>query len=86
LDSRIRSALILYAFSVLGLFLLVAPWTPIWSRAAVLLLPTPAGAWVMSGWARGVVSGLGAIDLMVALQVARELWRQMNPVLEAREE
>ena len=81
MDSRIRSALILYAFSVLGLFLLVAPWTPIWSRAAVVLLPTPAGAWVRSGGVRGVASGLGAVDLMIALQVARELRRQMNPVL-----
>ena len=79
MDSRIRSALTLYAFSVLGLFLLVAPWTPIWSRATVVLLPTPAGAWAMSGWARGLVSGLGALDLIVAGQVARELWRRMTP-------
>jgi hypothetical protein len=78
LDSRIRSALTLYSFAVLGLFLLVAPWTPIWTRAAVLLLPTPAGVWAVSGWARGLVSALGALDLAVAMQVARELWGQMN--------
>ena len=68
----------LYAFAVLGLFLAVAPWTPIWSRAAILLIPTPVGAWAISGWARGLVSALGVLDLMVAGKVARELWHEMN--------
>jgi hypothetical protein len=78
LDSRIRSALALYAFAVLGLFLLVAPWTPIWTRATIALAPTPAGPWIGSGWVRGLVSGLGALDLAVALQVLRELWSRMR--------
>lgn len=63
---------------MLGLFLLVAPWTPIWTRATIALAPTAAGPWVASGWLRGLVSGLGALDLAVALQVLRELWREMN--------
>jgi hypothetical protein len=78
-DLRIRTALMLYAFAVFGLFLLVAPWTPIWNRAMLALLPTSIGAWVMSGWVRGVISGLGALDLLMALQVAREFWGQMQP-------
>ena len=78
MDPRIRSALTLYAFAVLGLFLAVAPWTPIWTRAAILLIPTPFGVWVLSGWVRGIVSGLGVLDLFVALQIARELWDQMS--------
>jgi hypothetical protein len=68
----------LYAFVVFGIFLLVAPWTPIWNRAMLALLPTSMGGWIMSGWLRGVVSGLGALDLMVALQVGREFWDQMQ--------
>jgi hypothetical protein len=68
----------LYAFAVFGLFLVVAPWTPVWNRAMLVLLPTSIGTWAMSGWARGVVSGLGALDLLVALQVAREFWGQMQ--------
>jgi len=77
-DLRIRTAFMLYAFAVFGLFLVVAPWTPIWNRAMLALLPTSIGTWVMSGWARGVISGLGALDLLVALQVAREFWGQMQ--------
>ena len=78
MDSRIRTALMLYAFGVVGLFLLVAPWTGVWSQAIVGLLPTRLGRLVLSGWARGVVSGLGALNLAVAFQVAIELWREMH--------
>jgi hypothetical protein len=75
LQSRLGTALSLYAFGVLGLFLLVAPWTPAWTQAAYALLPPKVGGWVLSGWARGVISGLGALDLWIAAQVAVDLWR-----------
>ena len=78
MESRIRTALLLYAFGVIGLFLLVTPWTAVWSQAIVGLLPTKIGPWVLSGWVRGIVSGLGALNLVVASQVAVELWREMR--------
>ncbi len=78
MESRIRSALALYAFGVIGLFLLVTPWTAVWKQAMVALLPTGIGRWALSGWIRGVVSGLGALNLAVAAEVAVELWREMR--------
>ena len=66
----------LYAFAALGLFLLVAPWTPVWTQATYTLLPPSVGRWVLSGWARGVASGLGALDLAFAAQLVVELWRR----------
>jgi hypothetical protein len=78
LESRIRAALLLYAFFVLGLFLLVAPWTVVWSRAVVGLLPTAVGRVAQSGWLRGLVSGLGALNLVFALDLALELWQAMR--------
>ena len=72
------TALALYAFAALGLFLVVAPWTPVWDQATLLLLPTSVGPWATSGWVRGAVSGLGALDLVVALQVGTELRRAMK--------
>jgi hypothetical protein len=74
----------LYAFSVLGVFLLVAPWTPVWGRATTALLPEALAGWVHTGWVRGVVSGVGALDLVVALQLAVELWRSMRIERERR--
>ena len=68
-----RSALALYAYLVLGVFLLVAPWTPVWHDATMRLLPS-IGPWIRSGWLRGLVSAVGVLDLFVALQLAAELW------------
>ena len=78
MDLRIRTAFMLYAFLILGVFLLVAPWTPVWQSATLLLAPTRMGPWIRSGAVRGLVSGLGALDMLVALQVAREFWGQMQ--------
>ena len=78
METRVRTAMSLYAFTVLGIFLLVAPWSPVWEQAMLALLPARASIWARSGWARGVVSGLGALDLAMAVQVGRELWRSMR--------
>ena len=64
----------LYGFLVSGLFLLFAPWTPVWVQAVHAMVPTSLERWMLGGWLRGVISGLGAIDLIVALQVGSELW------------
>jgi hypothetical protein len=76
-QSSIGRAISLYAFTVLGIFLIVAPWTPVWEQAILALVPA-AATWMMSGWVRGVVSGVGALDLVVALQVGAELWKGMR--------
>jgi hypothetical protein len=78
LDSRIASALTVYVFLVFGVFLLVVPWTPVWSQALLNFLPAQAARWALQGWVRGIVSGLGAIDLLVALQAAGELRGRMR--------
>ena len=78
MKSRIAVALTLYAFGVLGLFLLVAPWTPAWTQATYALLPPSVGRWALSGWVRGLASGLGALDLLIAGQLGLELWRRLG--------
>ena len=69
MESGLRSVLLVYAYSVLGVFLLIGPWTPVWEQASHGLLPQSAHAWALSGWVRGVVSGLGAVDLVVAARL-----------------
>lgn len=78
MQSRIGAALSLYTFAVLGLLLFVAPWTVVWTQATYTLLPERFGRWVLTGWVRGIVSGLGALDLVIALQVGAEMWRRMR--------
>ncbi len=79
METRIRQALSLYAFGLLGVFLSVVPWTAVWTEATMVLVPTSIEAWFLSGWMRGLVSGLGALDLVVAIELFRDLWVGMGP-------
>jgi len=73
-ESRIRNALSFYAYALFGIFLLVTPWTPVWEQAVRTLLPTSMESWMIRGWARGMVSAVGALDLVIALQFGTALW------------
>ena len=73
LDPTVKHSLTLYIFLVLGVFLAVAPWTPVWYEATVLLLPTRFGAPAQHAWVRGLVSAIGVLDLLAAAGAAREL-------------
>ena len=77
-DARIRRAMLLYAFTVLGIFLLVAPWSPVWEQATNAIESGRLAQLARSGWLRGLVSALGALDLLVALQMVRELWSDVR--------
>jgi hypothetical protein len=58
---------------VVGTILVAAPWTPLWD-GNVLLQPFPAlRAAVLSPYARGAVSGLGLVNLVLAAHELREL-------------
>ena len=68
-------ALFLSALSSLlvGIVLLVAPWTVLW-EGNVLLQPS---SWLrgllLSPFARGAVSGLGLVNILLAIDEARQL-------------
>jgi hypothetical protein len=55
----------------IGILLIVLPWTPLWQENHFLgWLPERWVNWLMSGEARGVVSGLGLLDLWIGLEEA----------------
>lgn len=57
---------------LVGLILTVAPWTGWWD-ANYILPPHPAiRALVLSAFTRGAVTGLGLVNILLALQEARE--------------
>jgi hypothetical protein len=76
--SRLQIAINVYVFAALGMFLVAAPWSPVWDTATTALLPTAAGPWVRSGFVRGLVSGLGALNLLAAVGEIRDLLRAMR--------
>jgi hypothetical protein len=78
LASRIQLILTVYAFAAVGVFLLFAPWSPLWEAATPAFQPTPAGTFFGAGWLRGFVSGLGALNLWVALQAGVALMRALK--------
>ncbi len=65
---------------LVGVVLGIAPWTPLWD-ANRLIQPYP---WlrevVLSPFARGAVTGLGLVNLVVAFQELRDAWRSRGPV------
>ena len=57
---------------LVGLILVVAPWTALW-ESNYLLSPYPAlRSIVLSAYARGGVTGLGLVNLAIALWEARQ--------------
>jgi hypothetical protein len=75
-DPTLKNSIALYIFLVLGVFLMVAPWTPVWYEATVLLLPTRFGAPAQQGWVRGLVTAVGLLDLLAAGSSALDLLRR----------
>ncbi len=73
MTSRIQTAFLVYVFAALGVFLLMVPWSPLWDTATAGFLPTPLGPWLKNGFARGLISGLGALNFVAAWNEAREL-------------
>jgi hypothetical protein len=71
--SRLQTAFLVYVFAALGVFLVVAPWSPIWEASTAGYLPTAAGPWLRSGFVRGLVSGMGVLNLAAAWSEARTL-------------
>ena len=59
---------------LVGVILVVAPWTSWWD-SNYLLLPHPTvRALLLSGITRGIVSGLGLVNILLAAYEALQHW------------
>lgn len=57
---------------LVGIILVVVPWTALWD-ANYLLQPYPqVRALLLSGYMRGTVSGLGLVNIVLALDEAHQ--------------
>ena len=57
---------------LVGIALVFAPWTPLWEANWLLQMWPAARSIVLSGFTRGAVSGLGLVNLVLALRDVRE--------------
>jgi hypothetical protein len=53
---------------LVGLALVFAPWSPLWEANWLLQMWPAARSIVLSGFTRGAVSGLGLVNLVLALR------------------
>ena len=72
---RVSALVNVYLLATLGVFLVAAPWTAVWDQASGALGRSVLATWAGSGYARGFVSGLGLLDLLVAAREAETIWR-----------
>lgn len=54
----------------LGLFLVVLPWSHLWEHNYFLLRWPELSAWLLNYYLRGVISGLGLVDIGLGLSAA----------------
>ena len=59
---------------LVGTILVVAPWTGLWETNYLLQAHASLRSFLLSAFTRGGVSGLGVVNIMLALHEARQLF------------
>ena len=67
---RLRALLFVTLCATLGVLLVILPWTPRWTDNPLLLGSSWLRDFVSSGFARGVASGLGLLNLWLGFREA----------------
>jgi hypothetical protein len=71
----VAPALSIVSTALVGLILVVAPWTGLW-ESNYLLLPHPMlRSWLLNAFVRGAVTGLGLVNFVLA---AHEMLQQIR--------
>jgi hypothetical protein len=75
--NRLLHVVLLLVWLELGLMLVVIPWSEVWDVNYFLYQYPSLGLVLKSSYLRGAVSGLGLIDVFLALEAFR---RRTSPV------
>lgn len=62
---RILVLLFVFTCAVFGVFLVILPWGPVWTGNRLLMAYPDLRVLVDNGFARGVCSGLGVLDIWI---------------------
>lgn len=67
---RLRALLFVTLCATFGVLLVILPWTPRWTDNPLLLSSSALRDFVSSGFARGLASGLGLLNLWLGFREA----------------
>jgi hypothetical protein len=64
---RLLAALVVIFFIEIGMFLVVVPWTFVWTDNKLLLMHPEWRNLITHGFTRGVITGLGLINVWIGI-------------------
>ena len=68
--ARLFLAEFIFVCLIIGIILIVAPWTPLWTGNSLLLDFPRVREVLMNDFVRGLISGLGLVDIWLAVSEA----------------
>jgi hypothetical protein len=76
-----RLAVLMFVFvcASVGVFLVILPWRPEWTHNHLLLSYPGLRQFIASGFVRGVVSGLGILDIWIGFWEAVHFHEEKRP-------
>lgn len=77
MNARLSRVILAFAWFDLGLLLLLLPWTHLWETHYLLNRYPVLIPYLLNGYLRGAISGLGAVDILFA---AEALLRRPTPL------
>ncbi len=76
-SDRLGRVVLAFAWFDLGLMVMLLPWSHLWENNSLLAQHPGLIPIVLSGYVRGIVSGIGVLDMLIA---AEALVRRPAPV------
>lgn len=65
-SGRLGRVILAFVWFDLGLLIVLLPWSHLWQSNALLVRYPNMIPYVLSGYARGIVSGIGLLDMVLA--------------------
>jgi len=69
---RVKLVLFVVFCVELGMVLLAYPWTSFWNENTLLYEYPRLAIWLTKGWVKGMISGLGVVDIWIGVWQATQ--------------
>lgn len=79
--NRFLRIVLLLIWIELGFALILLPWSDIWEMNIFLFQYPALGFWVKNAFFRGAISGLGVMNVLLAIESFRSMWHRTAAVV-----